>query len=125
MTRSHSSGTDDDYSAEDAPEYQDLEDFADSCPVTGWRYEGNQNGGEQFSWQGYANWRGPGGGIYLSTVKFHIHVTGTTWNWGGMWVEGWYGVKISINGEAPKARPHLTTIIAEYLRQNGLPQQPS
>ena len=57
-------------------------------------------------------------------AKLHIHVNGHTWDWGGMWVENWHGSNISINGQVPGARPHLTTIIKGYLEQNRLPPQP-
>jgi hypothetical protein len=121
MTSAYGSDSEDD-GADYAAEYQDMVDFASNCSIYGWVYEGNLNGGEQFSWSGNVNWEGHG--VSWTVAKFHIHVIGASWDWGGMWVDGWQGSSISINGEAPGARPHLTTIIADYLNQHGLPPQP-
>jgi hypothetical protein len=109
-----------DYADDYAPDYDDMIDFAHNCPLTGWSYEGQLNGGEQFTWSGNVNWTGQG--VYWTVAKFHIHVNGATWDWGGMWVEGWTGSGISINSQAPGARPHLQSIIADYLQENGLQQ---
>lgn len=121
MTSAYGSDSEDD-AAEYVAEYQDMVDFASNCSIYGWVHEGNVGGGEQFSWSGNVNWEGQG--VFWTVAKFHIHVNGATWDWGGMWVDGWAGSGISINGEAPGARPHLTAIIADYLNQNGLPAQP-
>ena len=119
MTSGYGSDSEDE---EYVVEYDDMVDFAHNCPVNGWVYEGNLNGGEQFSWSGNVKWEDQG--VYWTVAKLHIHVNGHTWDWGGMWVENWHGSNISINGQAPGARPHLTKIIKDYLEQNGLPPQP-
>lgn len=116
MTRGYGSDSEE---VEYVPEYIDMVDFAQTCSVKGWVHEGNLNGGEQFSWSGNAMWEGHG--KYWTVAKLHIHVNGNTWDWGGMWVDGWNGSGISINGQAPKARPHLRPIVTDYLKQNGLP----
>jgi hypothetical protein len=121
MTSAYGSDSDDEGGY--VPEYHDMVDFASNCSVYGWVHEGNLNGGEQFGWSGNAHWTGQG--AFWTQAKFHIHVNGATWDWGGMWVEGWQGSDTSINGQAGAARPHLTLIVADYLRQNGLPAQPS
>ncbi len=121
MTSGYESDSDD-YEPEYVAEYDDMVDFAHSCSVYGWVYEGNLNGGEQFSWSGNVKWEGQG--VFWTVAKLHIHVNGDAWDWGGMWVENWHGSGISINGQAPGARLHLTTIIAGYLKKNGLPPQP-
>ena len=121
MTHAYGSDSEED-AGEYAPEYFDMVDFAGNCPIHGWVHEGNLNGGEQFGWSGNVKWERQG--TYWTNAKLHIHVNGATWDWGGMWVEGWAGSNTSINGQASHARPHLTAIVANYLAQNGLPPQP-
>jgi hypothetical protein len=105
---------------ETAPEYADVPDFAATCPTDGWTYEGTLNGGEQFTWSGYAAW--PGYDAAWTTAKLHVHPdwNAMTWDWGGLWIEDWAGSGISINGDAPGARNHLQQIVQDWLDTNGL-----
>jgi hypothetical protein len=109
----------DDEDAATAPEYEDVVDFAHTCPTSGWSHEGLLNGGDQFTWSGYAAWTGYKGA--WCTAKLHLHQNGNgTCNWGGLWIDGWTGSGISINGEAPTARDHLTAIVQSWLTTNAL-----
>lgn len=129
MTSSHYTEDDLDYrgSASDYVEdydydadsgYADVVEFAHSCSVDGWVYEGQLNGGDQFSWTGQVTWQGTG--TVRTTAKLHLHNDGTgLCDWGGLWIDGWPGAGISINGQAPGARDRLAYAVQDWLTQNG------